>query len=81
MITWADRTRPGLGTRNRPWERTLEVLRTFGSASANELGAFLDLNPGNIRKHLLILEHQGRAQRLDGRQWAPVAESGQSGAA
>lgn len=74
VIAWAERTkRSPYRHRYRPWEHTYDVLTGFGAAFSTELAVVLDLHPGNVRKHLLVLEHQGRVRRLGDGQWAAVA--------
>ncbi|MDP8931005.1 MAG: helix-turn-helix domain-containing protein [Actinomycetota bacterium] len=46
-----------------------ELLREFGSASAEELAPLLDLHDGNVRKHLRLLEHQGHVRRRPDGEW------------
>jgi DNA-binding transcriptional ArsR family regulator len=64
----------------RTWERTAQALAELEAATADEIGAYLSLNPGNVRKHLLILESQGRVQRHKDGQWTLTGQA-QPGAA
>jgi predicted transcriptional regulator len=57
---------------NDTWNRTVELLAEYGPLHAEELGILLERHPGNARKHLAILEKQGRARRLDDGQWVLV---------
>jgi hypothetical protein len=75
VLLWAKRHPARLTQLRNTWEQTAVALATLGQASADELGAYLGLHPGNARKHLLILAAQGRAQRLPDGQWVPVTES------
>ena len=68
VIAWAGHTRPGRSER-RAWERTLEALRTFGSASAVEMGAFLEggkpfgvvgIDQRASGRHAVAIPHQTR---------------------
>jgi predicted ArsR family transcriptional regulator len=47
----------------------MELLRDWGSASAEELARVLAIHPGNVRKYLAILSAEGRAQRRSDGQW------------
>ena len=49
--------------------RIIELLREFDSAFARELAPFLDLNEGNVRKHLRLMERQGLVHCRDDGQW------------
>jgi excisionase family DNA binding protein len=53
--------------------RIVELLREFSSASAIELVPFLELNEGNVRKHLRLMEYQGLVARRDDGQWELAA--------
>jgi hypothetical protein len=77
VIAWAARTPPGHGPR-LPVPRTEDVVRVleeYGSASADEVAALLQVHPGNARKYLAMLGLQGRACRRDDGQWVLVSQS------
>lgn len=57
------------------WDKTASALAELGPATVEELGAYLSLHPGNVRKHLLILSAQGRAERRPDGQWVVSATS------
>lgn len=63
------------------WNNTAAALSELGPATVEELGAYLSLHPGNVRKHLLILAAQGRAQREADGQWVLTTPAGATGAA
>jgi len=71
VLAWAARTPPGHGPRlPRPrTDEVMELLRDWGSASAEELARVLAIHPGNVRKYLAILSAEGRAQRRSDGQW------------
>lgn len=81
VLDWVRRHptyRPHPGNR---WNNTAAALGELGPATVEELGAFLSLHPGNVRKHLLILAAQGRAERRPDGQWVLTDQSDTSGAA
>lgn len=53
-----------------PWLKTAKALGVLGSATAGELAGYLSIHPGNVRKHLLILEAQEQVQRGKDGQWS-----------
>jgi hypothetical protein len=71
VVAWAARTPAGRGNPH-PRPRTAEVadiLREYGSASAEEVAMLLQVHSGNARKYLAILAIQGTAKRLSDGQW------------
>jgi DNA-directed RNA polymerase specialized sigma24 family protein len=75
VLVW-DRThrRQTMPTR-RPWERTAQAVAELEVATTDELAAYVGLHVGNVRKHLLILRAQGRAERRDDGQWVLTADA------
>jgi hypothetical protein len=76
VLAW-DRSHPAKAMPlRRPWEQTAIALNTLGGeASAEELAVYLHLHTGNVRKHLLVLEADGRAERHADGQWGLIVRS------
>lgn len=68
LLAW-DQTARRFHRPTRRWEATAAALEALGPATAEELGAYVGVHPGNTRKHLAILVAQGRAQRRPDGQW------------
>jgi hypothetical protein len=76
VLAWDRAHPPRAMPFKHPWEQTADAITTLGgSATAEELGAYLDKHPGNVRKHLTILAAQDRARRRDDGQWVLTAEA------
>ncbi len=74
LLAWASRRPP----RTQPAfadgaARTIRALEAIGPATAEELGIFLDIHTGNVRKHLALLARQGDARRRSDGQWSLTA--------
>ena len=65
----------------KPWLKAAKALGVLGSATAEELAGYLSIHPGNVRKHLLILEAQGQVQRGKDGQWSLTRPTSATGAA
>jgi hypothetical protein len=76
VLDWHKSHRQYMRTRSKPWNVSADALAVLGAATADELAAYLGIHPGNARKHLLILQAQGRAERGGNSQWSllPFAE-------
>jgi len=66
--------RPRHRTRRKPptsesREKVARLLAEWQEATADELAVGIDLHPGNVRKHLVILEAAGVADRDDEGFW------------
>lgn len=74
VIAWADahKANPAPRTAKPRTEDVAELLSDYGSASAEEVAAVLEVHPGNARKYLALLAVQGRAQRRKDGQWVLV---------
>jgi len=59
------------------WLETLAALRLLGSATPAELADYLGLHPGNVLKHLRIMDGRGEAARLSDGQWAATDDIAQ----
>ena len=70
VLEWHKSHRQYTRVRSKPWNTTADGLAVLGGATAEELAAYLDIHPGNARKHLLILQAQGRAERGADGQWS-----------
>jgi len=69
-------SRPRFGGRRPTWHDTGEALATLGKATPGEIADYRgDIHPGNVRKHLLILEARGRAVRHPDGEWSIVSSS------
>ncbi len=64
-----------------PWLKAAKALGVLGSATAEELAGYLSIHPGNVRKHLLILEAQEQVQRDKDGQWSLTRPTSATGAA
>ncbi len=53
----------------QPWNATADALNALGGATAEEVAGYLGIHVGNARKHLVILQAQGRAERASDGQW------------
>ena len=47
----------------------LDLLESWEAANAEELAPLLELHPGNVRKHLRLMEHEGLVSRRADGQW------------
>ena len=77
VLSWAENNPKGHGP-ILPLPRTEEVaelLRDYGSASAEEVARLLQVHIGNARKYLAILGTQGRAKRGPDGQWVLVTDA------
>lgn len=77
VLSWAENNPKGHGP-ILPLPRTEEVaelLREYGSASAEELSQLLQVHVGNARKYLAILGAQGRAKRDPDGQWVLITDA------
>lgn len=55
--------------------RTGELLAQLGPLTASELALAAGIHPGNVRKHLRILEHQGKARSLPNGEWSATTSA------
>jgi hypothetical protein len=70
VLAWHRAHPPKAMPFRQPWEQTAVAITTLGgSATAEELAAYLGKHAGNVRKHLTILAAQGRAERCTDGQW------------
>lgn len=75
-LAWHKAIRPPAPHTPPTWDATATALATLGPSTPDEIAAYRNLHPGNIRKHLAILAAQRRAeQRADGH-WTVTAGHG-----
>jgi predicted ArsR family transcriptional regulator len=75
-LAWDARTprRPRPGHQVRGYQQVATLLEEFGTLNVDELSALLGVHAGNVRKHLAILDRQGRARRRVDGQWELQAQ-------
>jgi len=52
------------------WLETAKALEVLGPATTEEIAAYRGIHPGNVRKHLLILDAEGAVERGADGQWS-----------
>jgi hypothetical protein len=78
VVSWAEHSPSQKHGPILPLPRTEEVaelLREYGSASAEEVSRLLQVHVGNARKYLAILGAQGRAKRDPDGQWVLITDA------
>jgi len=70
VLEWHKSRRRCQRAPSKPWNLTADGLGVLGAATSEELAAYVGIHPGNARKHLLILQAQGRAERGADGQWS-----------